>query len=125
MSEHILTWLIFLPVLAALAAVFIPRQRHPWFRVLNLVVCAAQLLLLIVAIQKYTTETGAFRLVEKTKWFSLNLGSWGNLQAEYFLAVDGLSFPLIGLSVFIMLVAAISSWTITKSVKGYFILMLV
>jgi len=125
MSEHILTWLIFLPVLAALAAVFIPRQRHPWFRVLNLVVCAAQLLLLILAIQKYTTETGAFRLVEKTKWFSLHLGSWGNLQAEYFLAVDGLSFPLIGLSVFIMLVAAISSWTITKSVKGYFILMLV
>lgn len=125
MSEHILTCLIFLPILAALAAVFIPRRRHPWFRILNLLVCAVQLLLLVPAIRQYIAETGALRLVERTGWFSLNLGSWGNLQAEYFLAVDGLSFPLICLSAFIMAIAAVSSWTISKSVKGYFILMLV
>lgn len=125
MSEYILTCLIFLPVLAAAAAMFIPRKRHAWFRVLNLIVCSAQLLLLIPAVLRYATETGALRLVERTNWFSLNLGSWGNLQAEYFLAVDGLSFPLIGLTAFIMLITAVSSWTISRSVKGYFILLLI
>jgi NADH:ubiquinone oxidoreductase subunit 4 (subunit M) len=55
----------------------------------------------------------------------IELGSWGTLQAEYFVALDGLSFPLVALSVFIMLIATISSWTIDKNHKGYFILLLI
>lgn len=125
MLEHTLTCLIFLPVFAALVASFIPRHRHAWFRIMNLAVCAMQVLLLVAGIIRYMAETGTLRLAERTNWFSLSLGSWGNLQAEYFVAVDGLSFPLVGLSVFIMLIAAISSWTIDRGVKGYFILLLV
>lgn len=125
MFDHTLTCLIFLPVFAALAACFIPRHRHSWFRIMNLGVCALQVVILVMAISRYTAETGSLRLVERINWFSLHLGSWGNLQAEYFVAVDGLSFPLVGLSVFIMFIAGISSWTITRGVKGYFILLLV
>jgi NADH-quinone oxidoreductase subunit M len=125
MPDHILTYLIFLPVLAAFAALFIPRDRSAWFRVLNLAVCVVQAILVIVAIGRYGKETGELRLIERTEWFSLNLGTWGNLQAEYFLGVDGLSLPLVALTVFVMIIAGISSWTIQKSVKGYFTLMLI
>ncbi|MDZ7649002.1 MAG: NADH-quinone oxidoreductase subunit M [Cytophagales bacterium] len=56
---------------------------------------------------------------------SVELGSWGTLQAEYFVALDGLSLPLVALSVFIMLIATVSSWTIYKNHKGYFLLLLI
>lgn len=125
MSDHLLTYLIFLPVAAALAAIFIPRSWHSGFRILNLVVCVLQLVLMIPVLRQYLAESGDLRLVERMNWFSLELGTWGNLQAEYFLAVDGLSLPLIALSAFIMTIAAISSWTVTRSVKGYFILLLI
>ncbi|HEX7016431.1 MAG TPA: NADH-quinone oxidoreductase subunit M [Cyclobacteriaceae bacterium] len=125
MPDHILTYLIFLPVLAAFLALFVPRDRAMWFKVLNLATCALQVILVIMAVSRYGRETGELRLEERMEWFSLNLGTWGNLKAEYFLGVDGLSLPLIALSAFVMLIAAISSWTIVKSVKGYFILMLI
>ncbi len=66
-----------------------------------------------------------FQLIEQRPWFSINLGSWGALKAEYFLGVDGLSMPLIALSVVIMFIAVISSWTENRNVKGYFILLLI
>lgn len=125
MPDHILTYLIFLPILTAFVALFIPRDRAAWFRVLNLAACAIQAVLVIIAISRYSHETGELRLVERMQWFTLNLGTWGNLQAEYFLGVDGLSFPLVVLTVFVMLIAGISSWTITKGVRGYFILILI
>jgi NADH-quinone oxidoreductase subunit M len=55
----------------------------------------------------------------------MELGQWGFLQAEYFVGLDGLSFPMVALSVGIMNIAVISSWTIEKSQKGYFILLLI
>jgi NADH-quinone oxidoreductase subunit M len=125
MPDHILTYLIFLPVLTAFVALFISRDRAAWFRTLNLVVCGMQVILAIIAIGRYGSESGELRLVERTEWFSLNLGTWGSLKAEYFLGVDGLSLPLIALTVFVMFIAGISSWTIDKGVKGYFILMLI
>jgi NADH-quinone oxidoreductase subunit M len=125
MQDHILTYLIFLPVFAALVALLIPKTRLTWLRILNLLVSLLQLLLLIAAMGQYSAETGTLRLVEQVEWFSLDLGSWGQVKAEYFLGIDGLSFPLVALSVFIMLIAAISSWTINTNRKGYFVLLLI
>jgi NADH-quinone oxidoreductase subunit M len=53
------------------------------------------------------------------------MGAWGILKANYFLAVDGLSLPLVALSVIVVLIAVISSWKIEKSPKGYFALLLI
>lgn len=43
--------------------------------------------------------------------------------AEYFVGMDGLSFAMVTLTILVMLIAGISSWTIDKNVKGYFILL--
>jgi NADH-quinone oxidoreductase subunit M len=47
------------------------------------------------------------------------------MRAEYYIGVDGLSLPLVLLSVVVMLVATISSWTTQKNPKAYFILLLI
>ena len=56
-----------------------------------------------------------FYFVEQQPWITLDLGTWGILKATYHVGVDGLSFPLIILSVFVMGIATISSWTRSRS----------
>lgn len=125
MSKHLLSVLIFLPILAALTALFIPAGKKNSFRLLSLLICIFQLIVLFFIVRQYNLETGSLRLVEQSNWFTLDLSSWGKMRAEYFLALDGLSFPLVSLSVVVMFIATISSWTIEKNHKGYFILLLI
>lgn len=123
--QHWLSILIFSPLMAATLALFVPSRSSGIFRYLNLGVVLVQGVLLIGIIGQYGLEAENLRLVEQLPWFSLDLGSWGRLQAEYFVALDGLSLPLVAMSVFAMLLAALSSWTVEKNQKGYFILLLV
>lgn len=125
MSEYLLSALILLPVLGALVAILIPAAKTTWFRVYSLIISIVQLVLLVLVIVQYNHEKGGLRLVEQVTWFSLELGSLGKLKAEYFLGLDGLSLPLVALAVVVMLIATVSSWTIDKNCKGYFILLLI
>lgn len=119
-----LSLLIFIPVITALAALLIPARYTRIFKWLTLGVNILQVILFAVSILNFSPD-GGVQLVEKHSWISLSLSNWGQLQAYYLVAVDGLSFPLVGLSVIIMLIATLSSWTISKSRKGYFILLLI
>jgi NADH-quinone oxidoreductase subunit M len=122
--QPLLTYLIFTPLLAALIALCLPAQRVNLFKYLSLGASVIQLLLILIILSKYHYNAGV-QLTERLTWFSLSLGSWGTMQAEYFLAVDGLSLPLVVLSVIVMMIAVISSWTISGHHKGYFTLLLI
>jgi len=124
MQEILLSLLLFTPLLAALIGLFFPATAISPFRYLTLVVNFLQVFFLIIILGSYHSSSG-LQFVEQQPWISLELGSWGSLKAEYFVGLDGLSLPLVVLSVFVMLVATISSWTIVKNVKGYFILLLI
>lgn len=126
MVQYLLTLLIFIPIGGALLAVFIPADYKKAFKLLTLGISILQLAVLIVIIQQSAPAAfNNFQFVEKASWFSINLGNWGILQADYFLGLDGLGFAMVALTVLVMLIATISSWTITKHVKGYFILLLI
>lgn len=120
----LLTLLIFIPFALAGVALFIPARFTTSFRLLSLLASVAQVFLVGNIIVAYEFD-GGVQLVEKVSWISLSLDSWGQLQADYFVALDGLSFPLVLLSVFILLIATISSWNQEKNTKGYFILLLI
>ncbi len=119
-----LSLLIFVPVLAALIALVIPTRYTRAFPWLTLAATVLQLFIFIAMATHFNPADG-LQLSEKKSWISVSLSNWGHLQADYFVAVDGLSFPLVGLSVVIMLIATISSWSVSKSRKGYFILLLI
>jgi NADH-quinone oxidoreductase subunit M len=123
MQQYLISLLIFIPLVAAFFGIAIPSSNSKFFRLLTLVVSLIQLVVLFFLYSGYRA-TGGLQFVEKQPWITLNLGSWGTLKAEYFIGVDGLSFPLVALSVFVMLIATVSSWSITKNVKGYFLLFL-
>jgi len=124
MSHYLLSTLIFTPVVAAVLALFIPNDAKKTFKISTLIISSIQLILLVFVINETKNSPfSSFLLTEKLTWFSVELGSWGILQAEYFVGMDGLSFAMVALTILVMFIAGISSWTIDKNVKGYFILL--
>lgn len=124
MQQYLISLLIFSPLVAASAALVIPSRQENAFRILTLAVGLFQILVFGYAFTLFDPAQG-IQLVEKQPWITLPLGGWGTLKAEYFVAVDGLSLPLVGLSVFVLTLSTISSWNIKKNVKGYFVLLLI
>jgi len=122
--QHLLSYLIFTPLFAAVVALFIPAAQKDIFRVFTLLVSIIQIVIMTLVALQYEHHAG-IQLTERLPWITMELGQWGTLQAEYFVALDGLSFSMVALSVGIMAIAVISSWTIKKSQKGYFILLLI
>lgn len=124
MQPYLISLLIFTPLLAAFAALLLPAETKNSFRILTLAVNIFQLLVLVIMLRSWDAAAG-LQFVEQRNWITLNLGSWGTLQAQYLVGADGLGLPLVALSVIVMLIATMASWSVYKNVKGYFTLLLV
>jgi NADH-quinone oxidoreductase subunit M len=125
MANLLLVFLILLPVAAALGLAAIPSSRTHLFRTVAMGVSALQLVLVTALIANYNTHSSNLHLQTRVPWLRIPFGSLGTLQADFFLAVDGLSIGLITLSVAILLIATLASWAVTEKAKGYFILLLI
>lgn len=125
MSNHLLSFLVFTPLVAALILLTVPRPQVSAFRWICLITSLFQMVILAGVAAEYRGEAGELRLVEQIPWFSLDLGTWGKLNAQYFVGIDGLSFPLVALTVIVMTIASLSSWNIKGNEKGYFTLILI
>jgi NADH-quinone oxidoreductase subunit M len=124
MQQYLLSLLIFTPLAAAVVALCIPSVFHKAFRLLSVVASLIQILVLSQVIRAYN-PSASLQFVEQKSWISLDLGSWGILQAQYFVGIDGLNILFVCLTVFIMLIATVASQGINRNIKGYFILLLV
>lgn len=128
----ILTILIFLPLVFGILILLMPKSLSAYFKYLTVIVSLAQLA--IASWLYYQFRTGVnfagvsnlqqYQWVEKLDWIRLDVGSFGTLQIDYLLGVDGFSIGLVWLSALVMLIAALSSWEIKTNLKGYFALFL-
>lgn len=126
----ILSFLIFLPLLAMLLIAILPASMRQSYKYIALGITLVQLILsgwlychFDNAAAGINTVDG-FQYVEQLPWIRLNLGTIGQLEIDYFLGVDGISLPLLVLSAFVMLMAIGASWNTQKSLKGYFALLM-
>ena len=125
MASHILSILIFLPLLGLLGLLFIKGEDHRNYRWISVAVTALQLCLSIYLFVAFKPEYFQFHsydslvYMEKANWFQLRLGNLGVLSVNYFLGIDGLSLSMILLSGIVLLTGACASWNITKQAKGY------
>ncbi|MDX5419556.1 MAG: NADH-quinone oxidoreductase subunit M [Hymenobacteraceae bacterium] len=127
--DFILSGLIFTPLLAALVVLLMPiRLQKPMKGValLGTLVQMALSVLLYLGFDGAAPANGqsGYQFVEKLDWISFSLGSLGRFQIEYFVGVDGVSISMVLLTGIVGVIGVISSWTITKNVKGYFLLYL-
>ena len=125
MTSHLLSILIFLPVSASLAILFLPGGKTMLFRWITLVVSTINLGLAIFVYLQFSpqqhgiNQAGAMQFVEQAEWISLSLGGLGRLSIQYFVGLDGLNLPMLLLSALVLFIGAVSSWTINYKTKGY------
>ncbi|MEJ2616646.1 MAG: NADH-quinone oxidoreductase subunit M [Ignavibacteriaceae bacterium] len=127
----ILSLITFLPILGMTAILFIPKSQTKAIKSLTLVVTGIQVILAAIIMANFNYSLGgiydpkSFQFIEKFRWIDISGLSWiGRIKIDYFLGIDGISAPLVLLTAIVTFIATFSSFTINKSVKGYFALFL-
>ncbi len=117
--NHLLSLILFLPLVGAGVLLLVPKQNEDGIRWIANVFAFAGFLVSIPLWFWYDTQNPAFQFVERSPWIP-------SIGAEYFLGVDGFSTLLILLTTLMGCIAVLSSWTaITERVKEYYIFLLV
>ncbi|HTB78718.1 MAG TPA: proton-conducting transporter membrane subunit, partial [Polyangiaceae bacterium] len=100
-SGHALTWLIWFPLVGAIAILFVPRQAHAALRVGTLALMGVTLL---IALPLLSIPMGrGFHLNEDVVWMA-------RFGIHYHVALDGISLWLVMLTVFITPIATYASF---------------
>jgi NADH-quinone oxidoreductase subunit M len=127
----ILSFITFLPILGMVIILFIPKKLDVLIKSFTLFITLVQVVAAVFLLRSYNYALGgindpaSFQFIEKFRWIDISGFSWiGKIKVDYFLGIDGLSIPLVLLTALISFIASLSSWTINKSVKGYFALFL-
>lgn len=120
LTQHILTMLIVVP-LAGAALIFARIDANAaWSRRTALGVSLLTMLLGLLALARYNLtkpDTTGCKLIERQVWIGDPEGTWSDaaqLRIEYHLGVDGISMPLILLTLFLTPLAIWGSFTAIK-----------
>jgi NADH-quinone oxidoreductase subunit M len=117
MGEHILSWMTFFPLIGAAVIACLPSGRKQVIRTVAAVAAAVPLLLSVQLFMNFDRGSGGLQFVEHYTWIK-------SFNIEYFMAVDGLSMPMMMLTALLSFLCIFASWGIEKSLKGYFAMFL-
>ena len=115
--DHILSWIIWLPIIGMGIITLIPRDRSNLIKQTAALVSGIQLLLAIYLWSIFDSSNGNLQFMERAEWIP-------SFNITYILGVDGVSLPMVFLMALIGFIGIFVSWTITHAVKGYFSLFL-
>ena len=112
MNWPILSLIVWLPIFAGVAILFISETRAALGKTIALGVSAVALALTLVAISGFDMTTAAMQFQEKTPWIEA-------FSIHYHLGVDGLSLPLIALTALTTVIVMIAGWGVVDRVHQY------
>ncbi|MFA6234463.1 MAG: NADH-quinone oxidoreductase subunit M [Bacteroidota bacterium] len=131
MQFPILTVITFLPVLGMIIVLLLPKDKIRALQTTAVIITGIQVLLAILIWMAFdTTKTGinevaSMQFVERLPWIVIPQTPWfGEIRIEYFLGIDGLSMPMVLLTALITFLASFASFSVKKSLKGYFAMFL-
>ncbi|MFZ5648550.1 MAG: complex I subunit 4 family protein [Bacillota bacterium] len=110
-----LTVILLAPVAAALFMCFIPRDEGKLIKCLAAVGTFVSLALSLYVYFAYDQKLGGLQFVEQIPWIR-------DLGVSYFLAVDGISLPMLLLTNLIGFSAVFASWNVNNRPREFFIL---
>ena len=124
-----LSLLVFLPTIGAFFLLFFGRDNQQGIKYFTLIVTIATFLLSAYmalpapeGVNNAQFSLAADAVAQMQKVFRYE---WiPSFDIEYFMGIDGISFPLLVLTTFISMLAMAASWPISKHVKAYCILFL-
>ncbi|MEA1881572.1 MAG: NADH-quinone oxidoreductase subunit M [Candidatus Marinimicrobia bacterium] len=115
--NHLLSWIIWLPIIGMVAIALIPRDKTELIKQVAAAVSGIQLAVVLYLWRTFDAANGTFQFLERAEWIP-------SFNITYILGVDGLSLPMVILMALIGFLGVFVSWNINRAVKGYFSLFL-
>lgn len=117
-----LSLFLFLPAISALVLAILPRLADETYKLISLVITIVVFALSLNFFRSGSPIEFEAGIATMQNMFSIDwIPTFG---IQYFLAMDGISFPLVVLTAFIAMLSMAASWPIKKHVKAYCILFL-
>jgi len=112
---HLLSIIVFLPVVGAIVLLFIDKENHSAIRVVAFAFSLAEFIISLPLFFLFNNATHEMQFQEVLPWIE----SYG---ITYHLGIDGISLLLVLLTTFLTVLCILSSWSaITVRVKEYMI----
>src|SRR5579863_9569801 len=117
-DSHILSTILFTPLVGAILMLFIPRERADLHRWMGNIFALLGLLVSLPLIWRFDPSGPRFQFVQDLSWIP-------SIGARYTVGIDGLSFLMVLLTTILGMISILSSWSaIQKREKEYYILFL-
>jgi NADH-quinone oxidoreductase subunit M len=113
MGFPILSFIIFIPLLAGLAIIFFGRKNPQMVRPVALIAASLVLLLTLVLWVSYSIPTAGYQFVENIPWLP-------ELGISYHLGVDGISIAMLVLTGLVVFSGVMVSWKIQERPEEFF-----
>ncbi|HPO08407.1 MAG TPA: NADH-quinone oxidoreductase subunit M [bacterium] len=110
-SGPLLTLITFLPLLGMVAILFIPSRQKEWIKIISLIFTLPSLVLGVRMLIQFDPQVG-YQFIEKASWIPA-------FNIHYYMGVDGLSVPMVFLTVLLCPICILASWGIEDRIKGY------
>lgn len=109
----VLSLTTFLPLIGGVAILATPKEKKQIVRALALMFAGASFIASLWLWSHFNPATPDMQFIEKIAWIP-------TFNIQYFMAVDGLSLPLVVLTTLLTLLALIVSFNIEERIKEYF-----
>src|SRR5258708_18403599 len=110
---NMLSLITFAPLIGALVILAIPRDKTRAIQAVAFAFAGFSLLASLALLPQFSRETHEMQFIEKLPW----IPSFG---VQYFMGIDGLSYPLLLLTTFMSMIALVGSLGIKERVMEYF-----
>src|SRR5205809_5251309 len=117
-ANHILSVVLFTPLVGAILLLFIPREAEMAHKIAGNIFGVLGFLVSIPLVRWWKPGPDPFSFQENVAWIP-------TIGARYHLGIDGISLLLVMLTTFLGMIAILSSWSaIHQRTKEYYILLL-
>jgi len=116
-STHLLSLILFLPALAGIVMVFLPRDETKLFRWFAFSASLIPFVLSLILWSRFQAAEAGYQFEEAYAWYTA-------LGSSIHLGVDGLSLTMVLLTTLLTPLAILASFSVTDKVKAYMILFL-
>jgi NADH-quinone oxidoreductase subunit M len=118
-NNHLLTYLLFLPLIGSLLIIFIKKGNENFIRWFGFSISIAAFIISLIVYFQFDRAESGFQFIDKAIWIK-------SLNVSYFVGVDGISLLLVLLTTFLTPLTLLSSWkSINKKVKEFTFFMLI
>jgi NADH-quinone oxidoreductase subunit M len=131
MNFPILSFITFLPILGMILILFVPKDKIKIIRTVAVAATGLQVVVAVIIMMLFNSakaginDVHSMQFLERIGWIVIPGTKWfSEIRIDYFMGLDGLSMPMVLLTALITFIATFASFSIDKSVKGYFAMFL-